>query len=428
MRLLLPLMTALMLVGIMGSNLASCKGANKSHQNTSWSVSDNIEFEYEDGDDEDGDTAYSVSSYEPPVIPSFGRKMLTCANWWADTVCVSGGKAFYSAYESFGRMMLLYNTDKVFVADPTLRIDSFASWCKNLFYVSVLGKTVFVDFSDPTSLRALGKLSQKHPSVTRFRHDTIAGFGKEVFYSLEVDFSRSSVTHSERIGCWLVDKIAASQFQEEYIPAFNAIYIGYAKRPTGGWTYKGDIHDHQRIARSAAGIYFASIKGEWGTDYEEYPSSLFSTQSLRARTFNERFVTYQSFTHEYNGGLHGFYTERLISFDHVHNREIDFYYLFKPYSEKEVLNLLLKEAQQTAQYQEWEPNIMDDVVDTDEDGNPTGSYTFPQPGLSEEGIVFSFQPYAISCFAAGTFHFTIPYAKIKHCLTETGKWCIGAEN
>ena len=62
--------------------------------------------------------------------------------------------------------------------------------------------------------------------------------------------------------------------------------------------------------------------------------------------------------------------------------------------------------------------------DADENGNPTGGYTFPQPGLSDEGVVFSFQPYAISCFAAGTFHFTIPYGKILHLLTPDGRRCV----
>ena len=45
----------------------------------------------------------------------------------------------------------------------------------------------------------------------------------------------------------------------------------------------------------------------------------------------------------------------------------------------------------------------------------------PQPGLSEEGVVFSFQPYAISCFAAGVFHFTIPYKLVMPYLTDKAK-------
>ena len=91
----------------------------------------------------------------------------------------------------------------------------------------------------------------------------------------------------------------------------------------------------------------------------------------------------------------------------------------------DVLNILQEEAQKSPQYQKWNPNIEESVIDTDEDGNPTGGYTFPQPGLLDDGIVFSFQPYDISCYAAGTFHFRIPYERIKHLLTSRGIWCIG---
>ena len=54
----------------------------------------------------------------------------------------------------------------------------------------------------------------------------------------------------------------------------------------------------------------------------------------------------------------------------------------------------------------------------------------PQFGFNvgdDDGFVFSFQPYDISCFAAGTFHFTIPYKKARHFLTPRGKWCVGLD-
>jgi hypothetical protein len=59
-----------------------------------------------------------------------------------------------------------------------------------------------------------------------------------------------------------------------------------------------------------------------------------------------------------------------------------------------------------------------------EDEKPTGEIDLPQPGLSENGMVFSYQPYEISCFAAGTFHFTIPYERLVPYLTARAKWCL----
>ncbi len=416
----------LMLVGIMCLDLASCKGNN----HTEIVFNDSLDYDTcltEEQDDIEEYMDSIVYNYEPPAIPYFVKNMLVNANWWADTLCVVGNKAYYTAYEDYGRLFVLYNEDKILVADPTLKVYPYDAGGDNKFYVSIVGKNQLVDLSDDNSKRALNRLTRKLPNVIRFRHDTIAGFGKRVFYSIAVDFPKPSTMHADVISRWLVDKIADSQSHDEKVPAINAFYIGYTARSDGGWTFAGDVHDFKKIARCAAEAYFTIVKGEWGTEYEDYPAHLFSTLNLRARTFNMNYVTYQSFTYDYNGGAHGFYTKNLISFNHVHKREIDFDYLFKPNSEKEVLDLLLKEAKKTEEYQAWQPNILEVVTNRDEDGNPTGSYTFPQPGLSDEGIVFSFQPYAISCYAAGTFHFTIPYGKIKHCLTATGKWCLGLD-
>jgi len=271
----------------------------------------------------------------------------------------------------------------------------------------------------------MASLTRRLPSFTRYRKDSLAGFGRTVFYSFTVDFPMSSVPHADKIKKWLVDKIADSQSMDEDVPPLNAIYIGYTKRQNRGWKYRGDLHNHHQIAKFASSLYFAIKKGEYGTNDEDYPTYLFSTLSLQARVLNNRFVTYQNYTHDYNGGAHGYYTEKLVSYDHVHKQEIDFKYLFKPKSEKELLNILLEEAKNTHQYSYGNPQITEGVIDVDEDGNPTGSYTFPRPGLSDKGVVFSFQPYDIDCFAAGTFHFTIPYKRVRHLLTPRGKWCIG---
>jgi len=53
---------------------------------------------------------------------------------------------------------------------------------------------------------------------------------------------------------------------------------------------------------------------------------------------------YPSFTHDYNGGAHGYYKERLLSFDHVRKQEIDFNCLFKDGSMEDILVLLKKES------------------------------------------------------------------------------------
>ena len=91
---------------------------------------------------------------------------------------------------------------------------------------------------------------------------------------------------------------------------------------------------------------------------------------------------------------------------------------------KDIVDLLKEEAKKSPNYQMWEPNIDEYTCVKDENDEPTGLLRLPQPGLSDEGIVFSFQPYEIRCFAAGTFHFTIPYYRLRPYLTDKAKWCL----
>jgi hypothetical protein len=155
------------------------------------------------------------------------------------------------------------------------------------------------------------------------------------------------------------------------------------------------------------------------------PTGLYQELNMRTMICNDRFVTYQQCESIYSGGTHGGFTERLVSFDHVHNQEIDNFYLFKPGYEEELADLLVEEARKSPYYQKTEPDIRASLANKDEEGNLIGGYSYPRPGLSEEGVVFSFQPYEISSFADGAFHFVIPYEKVKHLLTNRAKWCLG---
>ena len=150
---------------------------------------------------------------------------------------------------------------------------------------------------------------------------------------------------------------------------------------------------------------------------------------LRIRFMTKQIVTYQRTTHSYSGGAHGYFTERLISYDYINKQEIDWDYLFEPQHKKDVEKLFIDCVCDDTKYAYMEDSKDRDAVIwkfslKDEDDNPTGEFSLPQPGLTQDGIVFSFQPYDISFFAAGAFHFTIPYEKVKTFLTHKGKQCI----
>ena len=210
------------------------------------------------------------------------------------------------------------------------------------------------------------------PSFSRIKKVIRADSGY-ISYSLHVDYPKSSVTNAKAIKQWLVKMI---------------------QKDSCGM---GDgVSDQLRL-------------------YELY---------LPVVMYTSRFVTFTKYSMKYEGGLHGNYSERFISYDYVHKREIDYDYLFREGSKAEVVKILLDEVEKSPRYKDWNPDVKSEVIVEDSKGHTTGEFKLPQPGLMKEGVVFSFQPYSISCFAAGVFHFTIPYERLTPFLSERAKWCL----
>lgn len=422
MKSLVIVLVVLLAGGIFSISPTSCNG--NSQPGTDITEDDTLVYkDIEEDIEEEESVIDSEYHWEPPIIPTFVKRLFSGADWSADTICVVDGKAYYMAYDDNGRTNVLYNKDRILVADPTLSILPYDK-DKHLYHASVIGKDILVDFSDDKSLQGLSKLTVSLPDFTTTYYNASADFCERVHYSISVDFPRRSIAHSDAITKWLVEKIADSEDMNGELPPLNAFYINYAKRTNVGWRYDGDIHNHKRICKFASEVYFAFVKSDYSMNEMDIPSSLFSALCLKSYVKNNRFVTYQQFTHGYYGGAHGYYTERLISYDHVHGQEVDYKYLFKDGNMKDIVDLLKEEAKKSPNYQIWEPNIDEYACVKDENDKPTGLLRLPQPGLSDEGVVFSFQPYEISCFAAGAFHFTIPYDKLRPYMTDAAKWCL----
>lgn len=425
MRVLTMFMLLLLFGGITGVCPSGCKGDKHSTtvQDTEDSIVYDMETKYEEnGCKEDDDECISSESHwQSPVVPQFVRKLNPNGDWSADTICVIDGKAFYLAYDNC--MNTVYSEDGILATDPTLSVLPHNKE-KNIFHVSVVGKDLLVDFADKESRRQMATLSHHLPGFKTYNQHITADFCERVSFDIAVDFPKRTIVNCDDITKWLIRKIEGSEDMHGELPPLNALYIGYAKRANTGWKYDGDIHNTKRIFKFASDIYFATVKDDYGLNEIDYPLSLFSILCLKACVKCNRFVTFQQYTHAYYGGAHGYYTERLISFDPIHKQEIDYKYMFKDNCMEDIIILLKEEACKSPNYQEWNPNIDDYVCVKDENDNPTGMYRLPHPGLSNEGVVFSFLPYEISCFAAGAFHFTIPYERLRPYLTDKGRWCL----
>ena len=135
---------------------------------------------------------------------------------------------------------------------------------------------------------------------------------------------------------------------------------------------------------------------------------------------NGQYVTYRFYTYYYTMGAHGFMEEYYLTFDNENGRILGYNDIFGANDFKKVLDLLEQEI--TAQKKEFMnfDGIYPASLEKDElESNASeilkevydGAY-YPRPALTNQGIVFSYQPYEKGSFAEGILHFVIPYSKL----------------
>lgn len=355
--------------------------------------------------------------YESSKVPPFVEALLDSAEWEISrTITKVNNQTYHYAYDFHNRTSLIYNNERILVEDPTL-FAYFTSREEKQMHVGVAGKIIGIDAKDSSSLAKLTTLSNILPSFQRFKKDHWLDSTHIILYHYSVDYPTPSIPHANEINAWIVKKVNQSANERE-------------ETQRNKYRYKGEKNNPETLAQFAANCYFDYIRHEY-EDLEELPNFHHFNFDLRARLLTNLFVTYQKATHSHSGGAHGYFTEELVSYDFINKTEIDWDYLFKSQYKKDIESLFIDCVCNDLKYAFWEnANDRDAIIwkfsIKDEDSNPTGELLLPQPGLTKEGIVFSFQPYDLSCFAAGTFHFTIPYEKAKPFLTEKGKRCIEA--
>ena len=350
-------------------------------------------------------------------VPSFVEALLDSTNWvFIETFSQANNQTYRYTYDFYNRTSLIYNDDRILLEDPTLFAYSISRDEKYRMHIGIAGKTMLVDTRDSSSLAKLAPLNKTLDSFQRFKKDHWLDSIHSILHHFSVDFPTPSISHNNEINTWIVNKV--NQSTNEHVETEQYKYI-----------YKGEKIEPASLAQFAADRYFDLVHHEYANS-EELPHYLHMNFNLRARILTHQFVTFQQTIHSHGGGAHGYFTEKLISYDFINKQEIDCEYLFKPQYKKDIEKLFIDCVCNDLKFAYMEnANDRNAVIEKfsmrDENNNPSGELILPQPGLTKEGIVFSFQPYDISSYAAGTFHFIIPYENVKPFLTEKGKLCIG---
>jgi len=365
------------------------------------------------------------SIYAQAIVPQPLDRILTDGDWFPDTLCVVKGIPVIIAWDGADRSVI-YSQGRVLADDPAM---FYADKDMGPFtkIIQVGDKKLTVDFSDTASVNRLTQLSTRVlPGFKRcsMRHQEDITDKISVVCDFEVDVPTALVPNGRLLNRWLNDVALATISGPDTLlvsPHFAAYYWKNRSK------YQGSIDDRIAVFDYMVRYFTNDVKPMIENDGDWWERRYYSSLSLRAKYSNGRFVTYQMATNENRNGAHGYYTLQMVSYDPIHCRAIDWNYIFKPGSAGQVVKMLEHIAEADSEYMSWNANIYRYTYHKDEEWYDAKETFLPNPALTDEGIVFSYQPYEIACFAAGMYHFTIPYNRLMDYLTDEAKWCLGME-
>ncbi len=238
-----------------------------------------------------------------------------------------------------------------------------------------------------SSLSGFSRFSRSYTSKT--------SSGLQMSFRFVVDFPDSSITHRNEICDWIVGEIE-----------------GMNRGDGSSARYKGSHTDAAGFGDFAANDYFETMRSQYDFDSTEVFSPIGRVVDWRARVYNDRYVTYLDYLYDDLGGAHGLFWERPLTYDLLKRRVVTNDVLISPGCEDKVVDLIYDALVSDSYYRKNHdyPNADEGVKETVEKDFGTGGQAV---GLTDEGVVFSFQPYEVGCFADGCYHVTVPYDKLR---------------
>ena len=149
-------------------------------------------------------------------------------------------------------------------------------------------------------------------------------------------------------------------------------------------TYALDVMDVEASAKELADVY--SGKG-YGYDDEELEGYYYHLDQRAFMTRDDRVVCYETYLEKYSGGVHGGCSLLYECFDLVSGALYDFSYLFEDAWSDAVRELVYNKLKE-------EYGVL--LIESAEELPVTRSVL-----ITDTGLLFVYNPYAVACFAAG---------------------------
>ncbi|MBD5267947.1 MAG: DUF3298 domain-containing protein [Bacteroides sp.] len=367
---------------------------------------------------------------------------------WRDTVMYAKGHAF--GYSGDLSMWGGWYLDTVYVGnDLMLTYDSVGP---TLLKLSLVTRELIVDLEDSDVINKIKNFMNPIDGFKRFSKcyeeclDSLyyEGYGYDEYmgnFSFEVDYADSCNENAGKINRFTCELTGLSENEKSNIPSLSAFYAGVKPIKYYRQIYTGNDNDMQCLSDFLAHKTFENWKlgGDFGM------GSSAATLAIRPHIANERYVTFSKYEYEREGIGHGMYTQTFHTFNMKSGKELSNKDIFKSQSLDKVKMNLFEVIAQDPHYLAWHggsvlPSDVGYMIEAWKSPNPIlkgteweapekeDCFELPDGALTKLGVVFSFQPYEIDCWAAGAYHFIVPYNKLMPYLTPEVKSLISDSN
>lgn len=360
---------------------------------------------------------------------------------WVDTVMFAKGHSF--GYSGDVSMWGGWYFDTIPVGtDLMLSYDSVAP---STLRLNLVTRESIVDMGDPQASAKIREFMNPIQGFKRYQQDyeetldsietdeygTIKCTG---YFSVCIDFADTCIGNSDKINRFICDLTGISERERSKVPALSAFYAGFNTTKYYRPAYSGNTDNVKKLTDFLAHRTFENWRRGGDTD----ESSNGARFEIRSHIANSRFVTVSIYDYERIGIGHGGYTETFHSMDMSDGKSLKNKDIFRDNTSDEVKMLLFEVMAKDKHFLAWHEGLesadeVEPIIEAWQSPSPAlegtiweepkreFKFELPECALSHNGVIFSFQPYEIDCWAAGAYHFVVPYNKLRPYLTKKAK-------
>lgn len=395
---------------------------------------------------------FSLSAQtQPNEVPYGQAEEDTSADYehkfYVDTVMYACGHSF--GYEGDVTEWGGWYFDTIPVGDDIML--SYDSVGPTKLKLSLVSRELIVDLGDSQAADKIKALLNPLNGFKRFHQDYEEILDSIVdveypyawtgYYSFTADYADTCTPNAGLINKFVCYLSGISKSETAKVPGLSAFYAGFNRRKYYRPVYTGNVDNMNCLSDFLANKAFEN----WRRGGDIQGSSNDEKREIRLHVSNSKFVTYSIYEYERIGIGHGMYTECFSSLDLSTGSELTNKSIFKPNALGNVKKLLFETMFNDKRYREWNEGIESPedieariegwqspsaILEGTEWEEPKREFTFELPAgaLLESGIVFSFQPYEIGCWAEGAYHFVVPYNQLWPYLSPKTKRLIDRGN